>query len=635
MKSSTFRTAALMILLALSGALMAQDFHQLDPVPGQQVDVRNLGPDWNPSMLHLEAPVPGGESTRGYLRELKAQYAKQFVARPSNVVGIGHGDLRATSDVPMPTIEDNFEGNAYNFSVPNDNDVAISNDGAVVSVTNTTAYFMDSMGNVNQVFGLGGLVDTLGISAGKFDPKVQYDPIEDRFVMCFLGGFSSTDTYIFLAFSSTNDPLDLWNVYFLPGNPLNNDTWTDYPMIALTEDEVFVTINLLRQGEPWQTGFSETLIWQMGKAEGYAGNPLDVGFWDNVDFGGKPIRNLRPVQGGSTLAGPDLWLLSNRNFAETNDTIFMVHVTGLHDDPGTTVEIDFIRAETAYGAPPVARQPSNHTFDTNDGRILGAFIEGERIQFVANTVVPTTGLAGVYHGIIENIGSTPSLMGTVLGDISMDSVDFGYPNISFTGTDPSEIQSMISFEYSGPGTRPSFGAVYHNYNAYSDLVTIKEGETRVDILGGVYERWGDYTGSQRVYDRPGTVWVSGNWGKNVAQPGPDCRCNATWVAELRNTETGISVGLQEEILSPSLKVFPNPAQDFFQVDFEMPETANVTVRIYNQHGQLIKEIWRGRAKTGGNRFSFSTAPLAAGFYVLRVQQEGIESVVISEKVVKL
>ncbi|MEZ5014184.1 MAG: hypothetical protein R2794_07820 [Chitinophagales bacterium] len=34
-------------------------------------------------------------------------------------------------------------------------------------------------------------------------------------------------------------------------------------MIAITEHELFFTINLIIPDEPWQTGFSETLIWQM------------------------------------------------------------------------------------------------------------------------------------------------------------------------------------------------------------------------------------------------------------------------------------------------------------------------------------------------------------------------------------
>ena len=61
---------------------------------------------------------------------------------------------------------------------------------------------------------------------------------------------------------SSNNPLDEWNVYMLTGDVLGTDHWTDYPAISLTNDELFITGNLLQHNVSWQEGFYQSLIWQ-------------------------------------------------------------------------------------------------------------------------------------------------------------------------------------------------------------------------------------------------------------------------------------------------------------------------------------------------------------------------------------
>ena len=62
-------------------------------------------------------------------------------------------------------------------------------------------------------------------------------------------------------FSSTNDPLDDWNIYMLVGDALDTNHWTDYPTISITDDDLFITGNLLLHNVSWQEGFYQSLIW--------------------------------------------------------------------------------------------------------------------------------------------------------------------------------------------------------------------------------------------------------------------------------------------------------------------------------------------------------------------------------------
>ena len=61
-----------------------------------------------------------------------------------------------------------------------------------------------------------------------------------------------------ICFSTSNNPIDDWNVYLLPGDPLLTDHWTDYPAIALSEDEFFVTGNLLADNQNEEIVITQT-----------------------------------------------------------------------------------------------------------------------------------------------------------------------------------------------------------------------------------------------------------------------------------------------------------------------------------------------------------------------------------------
>ena len=186
--------------------------------------------------------------------------------------------------------------------------------------------------------------------------------------------------------------------------------------------------------------------------------------------------------------------------------------------------------------PPPARQkiiivPNDtliHTFDTNDSRVLGAFLENDEIQFVCNTKVSSTGRAGIYHGFISSVSTNPSVTANILGD---PEIDFGFPNISYSGYFTNDRDAIITFNHSSPDEPSGFSAFYFaNNGTYSKQSFIQKGTSYVNRVPGLDERWGDYTGSQRVYDEPGKVWSNGSFGEQENSTGK--RVNQTWVAEL-------------------------------------------------------------------------------------------------------
>ena len=527
---------------------------------------------------------------------------------------------------------------------------------------------------------------------GKFDPNILYAPISYRFILVFLNGYDSFESQIIVCFSSTNDPADPWNLYAFSGNPLNDTTWTDYPAIALSEGELFLTINLLRDNEPWQTGFAQTIIWQVDKQNGYDGDTiLNTILWQDIKYNGENIRNLNPIQGGSGPVGDNIYLLSNKNFTILSDSIFLVEVTGNQYDTNTELNVTLGHSNIPYGAPPSGRQSIADSLATNDARILGGFIENGEIQYVACSIDTTSGYAALYHGFINDLDNTPIFTANILRD---DSLDLGYPNIAYTGNHNCSRQAIISLDHTSPTRSAGISALlYGSDNSYSNLITLKEGEGPIDrAVPQGDERWGDYSGIQRRYNDTGTVWIAGFYGRAD-------EVNYTWVSEVtaeteiqlsaditntsnssvysindgsatvqisggytpysivwtdansQTTTTAAGLGPGQYVVNivdaanctandsttiteplPGSPVFPNPVVDVATVYFQMEAAAKVYIAVYDVTGSRIKTLYEGLAKQGANIFSFSTTPLRQGVYILKIISGKKE--IISEKIVK-
>lgn len=588
---------------------------------------------WNPSLQNMEPHVPGGNSYGSFLLRQKEN------ARPSHKgqTTFLNGNSKNTADQPI--LGQNFRGNNPQ-GMPNDNDMAISNDGKLISVINSKIWIYDVVGDSLLLdIALEDFADTLGLVAGMYDPRAAYDPKEDKFIMVWLSGNRNTNSNIVLAFSETADPLGNWNLYAIPGNMLDGQTWTDYPMIAITDDEFILTGNALVNdtiggNDSWKFLFKESLIWQIDKASAFAGDSLRFKFYSNIRYNNRPIRNLCPMQGGSTTTGPEFYLVSNRNFDIVNDTFFVLKVTGRYNNPLTQLQVNVTRTDVPYGVPPDARQPGGLKLQTNDARVLDGYIENGIIYFVGNTILPDSARSGVYHGRIVAWDGSFACTGTILGQ---HDIELGYPAISYTGKSSYDDEAIISFNYCSQDTFASVGAVFYNGIAasYSTRLTVKKGLTPVSRGGGTNQRWGDYSGNQRRYNMPGKVWITGYYGDNYVFSALSSipNCNLTWVAELTSPDTINATGIvnQPKKSLPKVSAYPNPTDDVVTLEFESPEDKWVEIALYSLGGQLVKAFIRDEVKPGTNRFSFSLAPLATGTYVLQVT--GTNGNIASKKIV--
>ncbi len=582
------------------------------------VIVADIKEDWNPVIQNIEAPAPDGKSEKQKLNAIKDSlslvYPKKHVAQTSK---------NRMPAPPAPFLGQNLQGNLYNSSVPNDNDIAISDGNKIISVQNSTVFKYDigtwtSLGYVS----LSSFAAVLANTNVKYDPKVIYDPLQDKFILVFLNGFTDLTSSITVAFSTTNDPNGAWNMYELPGNPFNNGLWTDYPMLAMTDQEVFITGNLLYPDSSWQTGFNETVIWQVNKNSGYTGTTLNALVHNNITCVGKPVRNLCPVKGGLDTYGPDMNFLSNRNLDPSNDTVFIVNLNDTIGAPGQTITVTPLISPISYYMAPPALQPGTAgALETNDSRILGAFIENDKIQYVHNCLDTASGNCAVYHGIINDVSSSPFITANIISDSILE---IGYPNISYAGSGTTDHTAIINFDHTALTVFPGVSALTSDgLGNYSPMTTIKAGVSFFSVLSG-NERWGDYSGSQRKYNQSGRVWVNGMWATASKK-------NNTWIAELSLSSLA-GVAEQSNNSMNELALYPNPTTELMNVSITIEKSDVLKFEVLDITGKLVKVLLQDKVKAGKNNFSFSTTPLANGIYFLKITSATKE--ILTEKFVK-
>lgn len=522
-------------------------------------------------------------------------------------------NLNKKPSADLPSVTRNFIGNVTQ-GTPNDNDFAISNAGIIVSVANTNFNVFNDTGK----FVLSKALSTLGSALGPlnrtYDPRVIYDPEQDRFIIVFLQGSSSVDTRIIVAFSQSNNPALKWNLYQLPGNITGDSSWSDYPIISLTKDELFITVNRLKDNTFWKNGFLESYIWQVEKMKGFTGDTLVQKVYNHIEYNGKAVWNICPAKGGSKLYSPGMFFLSHRPSDLSNDTVFLHYITNTIKSGSAALTTRVLKNSQPYGLQPNAIQPNGKKLQTNDARVLSAMYENGMIYYVGNTIDQTLFSPAVYFGRIENSWtSSPIAKGRI---ISSDTLDYGYPSICYIGTGLNgDHSSIITFSHVSAKQFPGTSVVYvDRYFNVSAPVFVKKGEGNIDLLGDTVDRWGDYTGIQRKYNELGVCWVNGSWGTVDRQ-------NRTWIGRIKTNDPLSSVKEERTDLMQS-SLYPNPASQTIQFDFEMQQKLLLAIELSDLQGRIRTLVAKDWARPGLNRLQIDVRELVPGMYFVNLTHDG-------------
>jgi len=538
-----------------------------------------------------------------HLPEVEALKASKLAEKMRSTLPLNDNEEGNAKSV-NPVVAANFEANWSVQSTPPDNSMAISNAGRIVSVNNDEIVYMNASGQLLEFQSWADFVDDASLTASLYDPKVIYDSQADRFVLALLHGSTAETSKVILCFSQTNDPQQGWWKYYLTGNPLNNNCWFDYPGLGVSNNEVYVTGNLFTSGN---NQFNQAIIYQVTKALGYAGGNINWQYWSNLSATPYAAFTLQPASYGQQgNYGPGVYFVSSAAGGAN-----ALRVWDLTNDLGANPALNaYTVSVTPYSpAAPANQLGSSNLLDNGDCRVLSAFFLNGRIHCVFGTDAGS-GWNGIRYTRIatSNMSATQATLGAV------GSSDYCFPALASFGTTATDTDVMIAFLRSSGGIYPEARVV--NCDAalsWSPTTLMKSGETFVNFLQG-QQRWGDYTGMCRKHNasQP-TVWAAACYGASIPQAST-ANTYKTWVAEIQGAGT---VDLPEATEAPSaLRLYPNPAIDYFHMDFNVQERAKLRIAVLDARGALVKLLYEEERSPADYRFTFNRGALSAGAYSL-------------------
>jgi hypothetical protein len=280
-----------------------------------------------------------------------------------------------------------------------------------------------------------------------------------------------------------------------------------------------------------------------------------------------------------------------------------------------------VTTDRKYGLPPSALQPNGEFLETNDARILTAMVENEVVHFAGNCIDTNNYASGIYYGHFT-LGSDRAN----LSIISTDTLDFGYPDIAYMGSGAGDHTTFTTFSHVSDKTNPGTSVIQMGWDfTFSEVVRVKEGSSSISrIPDSEYERWGDYSGIQRVYNQNRAAWLAGTYGQNVYR---------TTIAKIVNDNPALGLPTKQNETNTFSSLYPNPvaASEIFKIEFLIEKGEKLDFVLHSLDGKTNKTLLSNYVKPGKNEFSFELNGLVSGVYYLVVK--GVDKTLLNEKLV--
>lgn len=521
----------------------------------------------------------------------------------------------------------NFRANLHGGYTPPDNSLAISRTGYIVSAINSGLRVYTTAGTLvmNQSFSdfFGKLTNPP--TGSLYDPKVIYDPIEERFILVVLHGNTPSLSEIMVCFSKTSSPRSSsdWTIYRLKGDPANRNRWFDYPNIAVSDEELFITGNLFDSNDKFQ----DVLVYQIDKMDGFAGKSMNRLYYQGIknpagaDCGPFTLVPVSYGQDGSY--GPGIYLVST--CSSSSDQVYLYDISNNIDNSPKIYSYaistgNYSIAGDAY------QKGSDLKLDNGGTRIRNGFYLNGVIHFVFSTDYDDTGYSRIRYNRLDV--ATKSIKYT---DYGREDYDYSYPAIASLGKNEDDPAVVIGFLRSAEDIYPQARAFVfgQTLSDYSNSIVVKNGDTYVNISDedASVERWGDYTGISRDFSTTSpAAWYAGAYGTYQSSSNP--HVYNTWIGRLTYTATTTSNAVLATKVSDNqlalekeakLAVAPNPISDLFNVSIEQENPAEIEVVLLDLNGRLVRTLYTGKANKGNNTLTFNKMALTNGVYVLSVK----------------
>lgn len=558
---------------------------------------------WRPILTKKVTAFEPKNPDEELIERIKAEKLLLTQNKSTSSAGSENATLSTT-----PIMGTNYLGNENNGTSPMDNQLAISDGGWIVSVANNTIEYDNTSGSTIYYNELLTFINDAAVT-GVCDPYVLYDKGADRFIFFCQTSPITSSSNILIFFSKTNNPNDGWWYYKLTGNPKGISEGFDYPKLAISNNELYITGNLFY--DPALT-FDEAVIYQIQKSGGYSGGTINWQYWHGLT--GAPFTLLPVSDGHGAAFGPGCYFVATSSSGASNIKLY-----DLTDDMTGSPSLNFYSvATTAYSPAADAYQSGTSCMlDNGDCRSLSGFYLNGTIHFVFHSDIGSG-----WNGINYNRLNLTALSNQSSTFGSAGSYHYSYPSVVSFTTSLTDKSVMIGFGRSSASIYPEVRVVNcDNGMNWSSSTLVKSSASYVSYTSTTMERWGDYTGTTRKHNSSTpSIWMNGMWATSVNEW-------STWVAEIHNS----FIGIEEQTDQNQLKVFPNPVIETFNVEFNLEQTSTIEINVVDVNGKKVKELFSGKGLQGLNSFSFNKANLAIGTYFLTINDDS--KIIKNEKII--
>ena len=371
-----------------------------------------------------------------------------------------------------------------------------------------------------------------------FDPRVIFDQQSGRFVVVALErrrtsqGDSVDTSRILIAVSATNDATGAWYYHAINSSmPINgNQTWADFPNIAVDGQALYITMNMFRFAAPGN--FEGARVWILDKAGLYASQASATAVTDNVydptagsGLAFTDLSGYAPAQvygaSGVNANGQGTFLVGRvpSISGSANERLSVIRVDSPLSSPTFTnqfVETGDIHNNAVLNTqyPDAPQSGVAHLVNTGDGRVQSAVWRGGNL-YACNTIVPPSGpdagqaTAHWYWIAASNLANlVVSDHGNVGGETLGAGTHTFYPSINVD----QDGNVGLCFSASGPQIFP--GAYYTARRTttpqgvmFAPNPLAVGAAPYLRTFGGSRNRWGDYSAISLDPDNSSTFYI--------------------------------------------------------------------------------------------------------------------------------
>jgi len=581
---------------------------------GYVFDPKNDTGIWNIAILQRSL-----ENSDPEIEKIIAKRRKLITHNPGPDVGIDLNTSYKTNATTTATMESNFDGCTYDGGSPSDNSVAVSKAGFVVAAANSNVNFYDKSNARIRTYTLPAFSKDI-TGTFSYDPKVLYDYVYDRFILVFLEGKQSTTSKVVIAFSSSGNPTDKWNIYHLSGNINSQNVWFDFPNIGISQNDLYICGNKFTDA-----GASKnSVILQISKHNGYnAAAKLKYKVYDTLETQFQdPLFSLYPVSHGQALYGPGLYFVNS--IKGGGNEIDISQITDSLNSGKAVFQVSQYNTNFNYNVPfntLMKGSPNQKQLLNNDCRILGALILKNYIFFCFHGDLSTKGVSSIIVGRFNT--KTGKIDSTTLTGYQ---TSFGFPNIASLGFGDWDNTLVVTFLATSNKMYPScYYSTIEQDLSWAAPTLIKAGDWYYNTtLSQNDERWGDYTGVCRWNGSycPAAVTHTSYAQKRIS--GANVFGDyANWTTRLVYCNTN-SV---EKPIEPLLKttIYPNPVGvEFTNLDFSIKHSEKIKIDVYDAEGKWLKTLSNTMLPEGQYSFVIETSTLPNGIYYIHIVNEKLQ-----------